>query len=139
MTRFCSKKKIIPAYLKPPLQIRVTHLQKVMSPNVVDCVFENTSSSINISVRLKGYGCQWTLETIQVKLLCFYFCFTSNYHSGSSASKLCCFWFRVTTVSPVTFGDMTSGKLVWFFFWNKTGSSCCNIIHETGSCHFESH
>ena len=23
------------------------------------------------------------------------------------------------------------------FFWNKTGSSCCNIIHETGSCHFD--
>jgi hypothetical protein len=22
-------------------------------------------------------------------------------------------------------------------FWNKTGSSCCNIIHETGSCHFD--
>ena len=24
-----------------------------------------------------------------------------------------------------------------YFFWNKTGSSCCNIIHETGSCHFD--
>ena len=23
------------------------------------------------------------------------------------------------------------------YFWNKTGSSCCNIIHETGSCHFD--
>ena len=32
--------------------------------------------------------------------------------------------------------------LLWFlfvhnFFWTKTGSSCCNIIHETGSCHFD--
>ena len=32
--------------------------------------------------------------------------------------------------------------LLWFlfvckYFWNKTGSSCCNIIHETGSCHFD--
>jgi hypothetical protein len=32
--------------------------------------------------------------------------------------------------------------LLWFLFvrnlfWNKTGSSCCNIIHETGSCHFD--
>jgi hypothetical protein len=32
--------------------------------------------------------------------------------------------------------------LLWFlfvrkFFLNKTGSSCCNIIHEPGSCHFD--
>jgi hypothetical protein len=32
--------------------------------------------------------------------------------------------------------------LLWFLFvrkkiWNKTGSSCCNIIHETGYGHFD--
>ena len=32
--------------------------------------------------------------------------------------------------------------LLWFLvvrknFWKKTGSSCCNIIHETGFCHLD--
>jgi hypothetical protein len=31
----------------------------------------------------------------------------------------------------------SSGHYGYKSHWNKTGSSCCNIIHETGSCHFD--
>ena len=46
--------------------------------------------------------------------------------------------FLRPVVDPINNWDFFCLTILFvIFFWNKTGSSCCNIIHETGSCHFD--
>ena len=54
------------------------------------------------------------------------------------------FVFRILLNGPLSTNLLSQGfiknRLVCLFvnfFWNKTGSPCCNIIHEPGSCHFD--